>query len=81
MTDHNPTRDEKTPLDDGDDRQLPGRSDAALSDALLDALRLALVAGVGPRLHRALRDRFGTATAVLDAAPSDLRRSTASGPN
>ena len=42
------------------------------SASLHDAVQLALVAGVGPRLHKALRDRFGTATAVLDAPPSDL---------
>ncbi len=39
-----------------------------------------MVAGVGPRLHKALRDRFGTAAAVLDAAPSDLRTVEGIGP-
>ncbi len=51
-----------------------------MPDVLHDALQLALVAGVGPRLHKALRDRFGTATAVLDAAPSDLRSVEGIGP-
>jgi DNA processing protein len=43
-------------------------------DSLSDALRLSLVAGVGPRLRKALLEEFGTAGAVLAAAPSDLRR-------
>src|SRR5215468_10311900 len=37
------------------------------------ALRLALVRGVGPRTRQVLLERFGTAEAVLNAAPSDLR--------
>lgn len=41
--------------------------------ALADSLRLSLISGVGPRLRKALLDHFGTATAVLAAAPSDLR--------
>ncbi|HUY36684.1 MAG TPA: DNA-processing protein DprA [Pirellulales bacterium] len=44
-------------------------SDNDLSDTLL----LSLVPGVGPRLQRALLDRFGTPTSVLNAAPSELR--------
>jgi DNA processing protein len=43
-------------------------------DELADALRLAMVSGVGPRLRKALLAEFGTAGAVLSAAPSDLRR-------
>ncbi len=43
-------------------------------EGLADALRLSLVAGVGPRLRKALLEEFGTASAVLAAAPSDLRR-------
>ena len=42
-------------------------------DELSDALLLSLVPGVGPRLQRALLERFGTPTAVLNAAPSELR--------
>ncbi|HTU24580.1 MAG TPA: DNA-processing protein DprA [Pirellulales bacterium] len=53
---------------------------SAADGALLDALQLALVPGVGPRLHRALRDYFGSATAVLDAAPSELRGVEGIGP-
>ncbi len=37
------------------------------------AMRLALISGVGPRIRRALLDRFGSAQTVLAAAPSDLR--------
>jgi DNA processing protein len=40
---------------------------------LISALRLAMVPGVGPRLTMALLARFGSAAAVLAAAPSDLR--------
>ncbi len=37
------------------------------------ALRLALVTGVGPRIRRALIERFGSAQGVFAAAPSDIR--------
>src|SRR5712692_5563872 len=49
-------------------------------DELADSLLLSLVAGVGPRLQRALLDRFGTASAVLNAAPSELRSVDKVGP-
>ncbi len=42
-------------------------------EPLLAAVRLALVAGVGPRIRRALIERFGSAQAVFAAAPSELR--------
>jgi DNA processing protein len=42
--------------------------------SLVDAVRLALVPGVGPRLRKALLEEFGTAGAVFAAAPADLRR-------
>ena len=45
-----------------------------------DALRLALVSGVGPRIRRSLLERFGSAEAVLDAAPSQLRDVPGVGP-
>jgi DNA processing protein len=48
----------------------PSHSD----DDLADAVRLALVPGVGPRLRKALLDEFGTPGAVLAAAPAHLRR-------
>jgi DNA processing protein len=41
---------------------------------LADALRLAMISGVGPRIRKALLAEFGSAAAVLAAAPSDLRR-------
>jgi DNA processing protein len=47
----------------------PTRDDAARADSL----RLSLISGIGPRLRKALLDRFGTASAVLAAAPSELR--------
>ncbi len=43
-------------------------------DSLADAVRLSLISGVGPRLRKALLAEFGTASAVLAAAPADLRR-------
>lgn len=42
-------------------------------DELVDTLRLCLVSGVGPRIRKALLERFGSAKAVLAAAPSELR--------
>ncbi|MEX0675569.1 MAG: DNA-processing protein DprA [Pirellulales bacterium] len=43
-------------------------------ETLADAVRLSLVAGIGPRLRKALVDEFGTSSAILAAAPADLRR-------
>ena len=48
-------------------------SDSTPNDDLIDTLRLSLVYGVGPKTRKALLERFGTATAVLAAAMSDLR--------
>lgn len=42
-------------------------------DAVSAAMRLSLVPGVGPRLRKALIERFETPAAVLAAAPSQLR--------
>ena len=42
------------------------------TDESLAGMRLSLVPGIGPRLHAALEDHFGSATAVLEAAPSAL---------
>jgi len=50
---------------------LPSESDAG--DPLVASLRLSLVAGVGPLTRQALLERFGSAQAVLAAAPSQLR--------
>ncbi len=41
---------------------------------LADAVRLSLIAGVGPRLRKVLLEEFGTPAAVLAAAPANLRR-------
>ncbi|MFQ5732281.1 MAG: helix-hairpin-helix domain-containing protein [Planctomycetaceae bacterium] len=41
--------------------------------ALLDALRLNLVSGVGPRLRHLLRNRFGSISAVFHASNGDLQ--------
>ena len=46
---------------------------AAGDEDLVSALRLALVSGIGPRMTVALLSHFGSAAAVLAAAPSDLR--------
>ena len=43
------------------------------SDSLVASLRLSLVPGVGPLTRQALLERFGSAEAVLRAAPSRLR--------
>jgi len=51
-----------------------------LEEQLIAALRLALVSGVGPRTRRALLEKFGSAEAVLEAAPSDLRSVQGVGP-
>jgi DNA processing protein len=50
-----------------------GRDQSSQDEDLIGALRLAMVSGIGPRLTVALVERFGTATAVLSAAPSELR--------
>ena len=42
-------------------------------DELADTLRLAMISGVGPRIRQGLLERFGSARAVLSAAPSELR--------
>ncbi|MCH8924229.1 MAG: DNA-protecting protein DprA [Planctomycetes bacterium] len=41
-------------------------------DTLIDQLRLCMISGIGPRLRQALLERFGSAAAVLQAAPSAL---------
>ena len=54
--------------------------DASSQDDLIDTLRLSLVPGVGPRIRKALLERFGTARAALAAAPSELRQVSYVGP-
>lgn len=47
---------------------------------LIATLRLAFIPGIGPRLRRALLDRFGSAEAALRAAPSQWREVPGVGP-
>jgi len=49
-------------------------------DELVDTLRLVMVSGVGPRIRRALMERFGSARAVLAAAEIALREVPGVGP-
>lgn len=58
----------------------PTDDDSPVDDEFLDALRLNLIAGVGPRLRQALLDRFGSPTDILDAKLSDLRKVPGIGP-
>ncbi len=51
-----------------------------IDDELTDAVRLALVPGVGPRHWATLVERFGSPRGVLDAAPSLLRAVPGVGP-
>jgi DNA processing protein len=46
---------------------------APTPEELVEILRLCLVSGVGPRIRKALLERFGTPEAALRAAPSELR--------
>lgn len=48
--------------------------------ALVDAIRLSLVSGVGPILRKALVDHFGSPTSALDAPASALREVHGVGP-
>lgn len=49
-------------------------------EELVDTLRLSLISGVGPRIRKALLERFGSARAALRAAPSELRAVEGVGP-
>jgi DNA processing protein len=55
-------------------------SKPALDTDIHDWLCLSLISGVGPRTLKLLLQRFGQPTAVLDAAPSDLREVPGVGP-
>lgn len=48
--------------------------------ALIDAIRLTLVEGVGPVIRQALIERFGSPRAIFQAAPSELRETPGVGP-
>jgi DNA processing protein len=54
--------------------EVSGDASSNGDEALLDELRLCLAPGVGPRTRQLLLERFGSAGAVLAAAPSDLRQ-------
>ena len=56
------------------------RTAAELPEDLVDTLRLAMISGVGPRIRQALLERFGSARAVLAAAPDELREVQGVGP-
>jgi len=49
-------------------------------DALLDALRLNLVPGIGPRLQQALIDAFGSPSAIFEASLQELQQVDGIGP-
>lgn len=53
---------------------------SAFTDDLIDSVRLALVPGVGPRLRKALVERFGSPAAVLAASKSELQSVDGIGP-
>lgn len=56
-------------------------ADAATSEHDIESwLTLAMIPGVGPLMRRDLLEKFGTARAILDAAPSELREVPRLGP-
>jgi DNA processing protein len=60
--------------------ELPPDSTGPDGDTLVDSLRLSMVSGVGPRIRRALLERFGSCRAVLAAAASQLHEVEGVGP-
>ena len=59
---------------------MPPAKDRSFSAAERAALRLALIAGVAPRLRQRHMERFGDAESVLAASPSALTRVAGVGP-
>jgi DNA processing protein len=55
-------------------------ADAAIDPDVLAAIRLNLVAGIGPRIQRALCDHFDSPAHVLDATPQELQAVPGVGP-
>jgi DNA processing protein len=53
---------------------------APFDDIFRDLVRLTMVAGVGPNTSRALLERFGSATKVLDASVASLKEVPGVGP-
>ena len=58
----------------------PDSRESQADDRLVPALQLSLVSGVGPKLRRALLDRFGDPRTILTAPMSDLRSVPGIGP-
>jgi DNA processing protein len=68
-------------MTESDNSNVDARQTADPSHAeLVDTLRLSLVSGVGPRTRQALVERFGSASAALAAAPSEIREVYGVGP-
>jgi DNA processing protein len=55
-------------------------AESCLHDELIDRLRLALVPGVGPRLRKALLDRFGSPAGIWAASRAELQAVDGIGP-
>jgi DNA processing protein len=55
-------------------------ADVLLPDELIDSVRLALLPGVGPRLRKALLERFHSPAAVFAASRADLQSVEGIGP-
>jgi DNA processing protein len=60
--------------------QSDSSADDSSPDDLVDTLRLCMIPGVGPKTRKSLLEQFGTARAVLAAAPSALREVQGVGP-
>jgi DNA processing protein len=55
-------------------------SESSWDPALVEAVRLSLIEGVGPRIRQDLLERFGTAEAIFDASPDQVRDVRGVGP-
>ena len=60
--------------------EMENKSSESSDQELIDMLRLSMIDGVGPKTRITLLERFGTAAAVLSAAPSQLREIKGVGP-
>lgn len=78
---HSPSGDANVPREPADEAKgTDALAGGELSEELAAEFRLCLTAGVGPRTRKALLDRFGSASAVFGAAPSDLQQVDGVGP-
>jgi len=59
---------------------LPFKRDEPDDSDLIDALRLNLVPGIGPRLQQTLEAAFGTPSAILQASLAELQQVDGIGP-